>query len=119
MGYTPVLLVLDATSNPKLHELSNAFHNASGEVYIGQDAWNHLTLQAGATMSRFLDLYVHTPIQALLDAAPNDLPEMTLQMHDRNITITVAGEVLHIQRDIPEILSTEPDEIPGDIDEEY
>jgi hypothetical protein len=117
-GYTPVLLVLDATSNPKLRELSNAFHNASGEVYTGEDAWSHLTVQAGATMSRFLELYVHTPIQALLEAAPDDLPEMTLQMHNRNIIITVDGEALHIQRDMPETLSTEPDEMPGDVDEE-
>jgi hypothetical protein len=65
-GYIPVLLVLDPTPNPKLHELSTTFQAAGGEVYIGQDAWNHLTTQAGATMSRFLELYVHEPIQTLL-----------------------------------------------------
>ena len=34
-GYKPILVVLDSTENPKLTELSRAFRDNGGEVYIG------------------------------------------------------------------------------------
>ncbi len=97
-GYTPVLIVLDPTANPKLQELSHAFTEASGEVYIGHAAWDHLAKTAGTTMSRFLDIYVHEPIQTLLSEASVDLPKLTIQMDKHHITITLDEETLQIVR---------------------
>jgi len=41
-NFVPVLVVLDATANPKLAELSRVFIAEGGEVYAGDDAWTHL-----------------------------------------------------------------------------
>ena len=87
-------------------------------MYIGQDAWNHLATQAGATMSRFLELYVHAPIQTLLREAPDHLPKMTLEMAQESITINVAGEILTIQRDTSTETASQGDEMPEDIDDD-
>ena len=46
--YTPVLIVLDPTPNPKLDELVKAFLGSDGEVYVGNAAWNHLQEAAPA-----------------------------------------------------------------------
>ena len=97
-GYTPVLVVLDPTPNPKLSELSEAFENAGGEVYIGGEAWQHLDGKAGSTMATFLQKYVRTPIAELLDHTPDVLPEITLRMTTDSITLAVDGDKLHIDR---------------------
>ena len=60
---------MDSTPNPKLTALIKAFRGQNGEVYVGEAAWEHLEELAGATMSRFLERYVRTPIQDLLDKA--------------------------------------------------
>lgn len=117
-GYTPVLIVLDPTPSPKLHELSKAFIHAGGEVYIGQNAWDHLASQAGQTMARFLDTYVHNPLQTLLREAPLQLPKMTLEVGDNTMLITIGGEKLIIRRNPKLELAPNPDELPDDIDED-
>ncbi len=97
-GFTPVLIILDPTPNPKMTELSNAFKNAGGEVFIGVDAWEHFDAKAGPTMARFLDKYVRAPITDLLSHVPVVLPEMSLRMTQDAITITVGDEELRIDR---------------------
>jgi hypothetical protein len=116
-GYTPVLIVLDPTSNPKLQELSNAFLSVGGEVYIGQDAWEHLKTSAGSTMAKFLELYVHLPIQSLLREAPDQLPDITFRMSFREFSVTIGNETLKIDRDPVSSESSEEDELPEDVDE--
>ena len=64
-GYTPVLIVLDPTPNPRLADLGTAFRDAGGEAYIGDDAWQHLEQEAGETMSRFIENYVREPIRQI------------------------------------------------------
>ncbi len=57
-GYAPVLVVLDATANPKLAQLESAFLAQRGKVYKGEAAWRHLDEAAGQTMALFLEKYV-------------------------------------------------------------
>ena len=79
-GFRPILIVLDPTPNPKLTELSKVFKAAGGFVYTGEDAWAHLDSEAGSTMATFLETYVRSPLDDLLEEAPTDLPDLTLSM---------------------------------------
>ena len=79
-GFRPILIVLDPTPNPKLTDLSNAFAGAGGVVYTGEEAWAHLEEEAGGTMAKFLETYVRSPLDDLLNSAPVDLPDLTLSM---------------------------------------
>ena len=97
-GYVPVLIVLDPTPSPKLDELRAVFLNAGGEVYVGQEAWVHLEDLAGPTMARFLEQYVHNPLQALLAEEPIQLPDLLLAMDDERLTIRVGDEECSIVR---------------------
>lgn len=97
-GFIPVLIILDPTPNAKMTELSNAFTNAGGEVFIGDDAWGHLDAEAGPTMARFLEKYVRAPITDLLSHVPDVLPDMSLRMTQDAITISVGGDELRIDR---------------------
>jgi hypothetical protein len=116
-GYTPVLIVLDPTSNDKLTELENAFKAQKGEVYIGPAAWKHLAEKAGATMATFLERYVHSPLQSLLDKAPEKLPDLLLHVTDGYIEITIGdSEKLAIKRSPKSELASGEDEVPNDID---
>jgi Fe-S cluster assembly iron-binding protein IscA len=116
--YTPVLVVLDPTPNPKLEELKNAFLQHGGEVYIGDQSWEHLEGAAGQTMAQFLEKYVRAPIQAMLDKVPESLPEMRVRMDQDRIAITVAGENLEIKRQADLIEDDDYAALPEDINGE-
>jgi hypothetical protein len=117
-GYTPVLVVLDPTANPKLEELSRAFLTEGGEVYIGADAWRHLEQTAGATMGRFLEKYVQEPLQSLLAEVPENLPELVLRMQNNQVSISVGGEVCTTKRAAQGEAQVGEDELPEDVDDE-
>lgn len=117
-GFIPVLVVLDPTANVKLDELNQAFINAGGESYIGQAAWDHLASAAGPTMGRFLEIYVHSPLQELLKEAPQELPNLTLRMSNDRIIMEIGEEYLTIQRSKTEEVTAENDKLPEDVDEE-
>lgn len=117
-GYTPVLLVLDGTPNPKLEELERAFLDAKGEAYKGTDAWVHLDSLAGETMSRFLDKYIRGPVGQLIQEASGALPEMTASMSDDAIVINIGGETLHIARRPILLDEEEPQELANDASDE-
>ena len=90
--------VLDPTPSSKLDELRAVFLNAGGEAYVGQDAWAHLKDLAGATMARFLEQYVHAPLQVLLTEEPARLPDLLLTMGDKHLTVRVGDEEFSIAR---------------------
>lgn len=116
-GYTPVLVVLDSTSNAKLTELCAAFKEHGGETYVGPEAWKHLEEKSGATMAKFLDTYVLRPLKSLLDEAPEAaerIPDLLLKAEDGRIIIQIGDEKLEIQRDEKEVLGTGTDELPPD-----
>jgi len=95
-----------------------AFRAQSGEVYKGQEAWNHLEGLAGMTMAFFLRRYVHEPIQTLLSEVPDTLPELVLRMEANQLVITVDGEVFAIERTRQGSESTEVDSLPFDVDDQ-
>jgi len=120
-GFIPVLVVLDGTPNPKLAALQVAFEAEQGEVYIGTTAWRHLNDMAGPTMARFLDRYVHAPLQALLEEATPRLPDLHLKMQQQRIEIAVGAESFDIPRAAGEeslMGENESDTLPADVDEE-
>jgi len=116
-GYNPVLVVLDPTPNPKLEELRKAFIDKGGRVYVGKDAWEHLEGVAGETMGRFLQLYVHSPLEALLAEVPEQLPELRLTMTGTAFTASIAEESFTVYRS-PAPPSPEKEKLPDDVDEE-
>jgi hypothetical protein len=116
-GYVPILVVLDPTANPKLQELRTAFAAAGGESYVGQAARDHLAAVAGPTMARFLEIYVHTPLRALMEATQEKLPDLTLRMNTKQIIMAVGQEQLTIVRRTGPEGSVLEDELPEDIDE--
>ncbi|MGH7135598.1 MAG: hypothetical protein ACREHD_07650, partial [Pirellulales bacterium] len=97
-NYTPVLVVLDATPNPKLEQLEAAFLAARGEVYKGNEAWAHLDSVAGPTMALFLEKYVREPIQSLLAEVPQRLPDFHARMDADGITLAIGGESIRVDR---------------------
>lgn len=115
-GYTPALLVLDSTPNPKLAEIEAQFRSHGGEVYVGEMAWQHLDALAGPTMAKFLEKYVRGPIDQLIREAPTDLPEMVARMRETNISITIGDETLHIERQPTTAAEEDCDELPDDVD---
>lgn len=121
-NYVPVLVVLDPTPNPKLAELKGKFLAEGGEAYVGQDAWRHFDTLAGRTMSRFLQLYVHAPIQALLDQVPEkteELPELRLRMAGGSFRLSILGEALNVRRQPKDEEASEPDELPDDVEDQF
>ena len=98
-GFRPILIVLDPTSNPKLTDLSNAFAGAGGVVYTGEAAWAHLEEEAGDTMSKFLEAYVRSPLDDLLNSAPVDLPDLTLSMQADAVVFNVGAVEYSVPRE--------------------
>lgn len=97
-GFIPVLVVLDSTPNPKLTELTRAFLNQNGEVYVGAQAWEHLDQLAGPTMALFLEHYVREPLDHLIREAPEQLPELRARLEGDAMFISLAGEQMRIVR---------------------
>ena len=90
-GLTPVLLVLDSTPSNKLDELSESFVVSGGQVYIGDDAWNHMEVQAGTIMSVFLEQYIRPPLQTMGQIGSNSIQDLTLNWRDESIMISGNG----------------------------
>ncbi len=114
--YIPVLIVLDPTPSSKLETLRTAFIRAGGEVYVGDDAWAHLDERAGPTMARFLEKYVHDPLEALLAEEPTQLPDLLLAMGAEGLTIRVGADEFFIAR-APQAGDEEGPTLLDDLDE--
>jgi hypothetical protein len=97
-GYTPVLVVLDSTPNPKLAELERAFGAVGGEVYIGAAAWQHLDNLAGDTIATFLENYVRLPLEDLLNSALPELPDFKASIVEGNMILSLGDESFAIHR---------------------
>ena len=64
-GFTPVLLVMDSTPNDKLTAISNAFREAGGKVFLGDQVWSHLTDLSGAEIANFVQKYIKEPVAGI------------------------------------------------------
>lgn len=114
-GFTPVLVVLDPTPNPKLTELVKAFDEAGGQTFIGDAAWQHLEAQAGPVMSVFLERYVRQPLAALLSDAPDPLPPMTVRVADGgNVEFKVGNDKLRVER-TGDLIDADEEDMPDDV----
>ena len=69
-------------------------------------------------MARFLEIYVHSPLQELLKEALQELPALTLRMSTDRIIMEIGEEHLTIQRSATEEVIGENDKLPEDVDEE-
>jgi hypothetical protein len=114
-GYTPVLVVLDGTHNPKLKELAAAFSSHGGKAFIGTDAWNHLDSLAGQTMAVFIEKYIRGPMSHLLKDLPDKLPSLTLTQTEGTILISIGGETLTVVRREGEAVEMTKDGVPPDL----
>lgn len=118
-GFTPILIVFDDTPNEKLPVLMKAFTDQGGKAFVGKAAWDHLNEAAGPTMTRFLEIYVHAPIQAILKEIDGDqLPDITLSMGSSALKISVGGTTFESTRRYPNPDLATGDDRPDDIDEE-
>ena len=68
-------------------------------------------------MTRFLENYVHCPVQALLEQVPpaEELPEMTLRMERGRFTATLLGETLSVTRTPRSPSDADTDPMPDDV----
>lgn len=64
-GYTPVLMVMDPTSNPKLTEITRAFKEAGGMALLGDDVWKHLAEISGPEIATFVRRYIKEPVESI------------------------------------------------------
>lgn len=115
-GFMPILIVLDATPNPKLKELCAAFKRSRGRVYLGDAAWEHLEAVAGSTLAVFLEKYVRAPMRDLLASSHSRLSNLVLKDSGAVLSISVGSETLNISRTPSAEYAI--DELPEDVDEE-
>lgn len=114
-GFTPVLVVLDPTPNPKLTDLVKAFDEVGGQTYIGDSAWQHLEAQAGPVMSVFLERYVRQPLSALLKDVPDLLPPMTVRVAaGGNVEFEIGKDKLRVER-TGEPVNADQEDMPDDV----
>ena len=97
-NYKPVLVVLDATDNSRLAELTAAFSAAGGEAYIGDDAWQMLESEAGPVMAVFLERYVRAPLNELLAPTLTQLPDLRLVQGRDSLAFHIGDESLVVRR---------------------
>jgi len=114
-GYQPVLVVLDGTDNPKLAELTRTFLDNGGQVYIGDDAWDHLDALAGDTLAIFVERYVRQPLDQVFKEMPSPLPEMSISQVGAFIEIKIGSETLRISRRSFGADEDERDNTPDDL----
>ena len=115
--FTPVLVCMDGTPNPKLSALAAAFLKQKGEVYVGDKAWAHRESHAGKTMSAFLERYVRGPIQKLLGEAEKPLLDFTAKLRPEMIEIGIGSETLRIDRHVDPSFTVASDAMPADADD--
>lgn len=97
-GISPFLIVLDPTPSNRLTELSNVFRNCGGQVFIGEEAWNHLEEKSGAIMSRFIDNYIKPPLETINIFNTSALSTITLSWDNESIIIEGDNQQYRIER---------------------
>jgi hypothetical protein len=109
-GYTPVLIVLDPTPNPKLEALVQAFQANAGLAFIGDDAWSHLKSEAGVEMSLFLQKYVREPLDSVYAAFDSSdvLPPLRLEQVAGGVIFELGNERHVIHRPNPGEVAAQP-----------
>ena len=98
-GFTPVLLVLDPTSSPRLTELAEEFINADGIAMTGEEAWEHIEDSAGQILSTFVTKYIRPAIDAI-GVIDNRTPlSLNLSWGEKSISIASGNAKYEIRRE--------------------
>ena len=97
-GIIPILLVLDSTPSTRLTELSQAFTDAGGESYIGEDAWNHMEEQSCDIIAIFIEKYIKVPLLSIAENEPEILENIQLSWNNGTITVSTENEEYVIKR---------------------
>lgn len=108
-GYRPILLVLDPTPSQRLSDLSRAFEEVKGKVYVGDDAWTHIESQAGPSMAVFIEKYVRQPISQLTQHEDSLLDLTARRLADGNIEISLGNKHRTIVRNEDLSLTEDPE----------
>ncbi len=66
-------------------------------------------------MAMFLEKYVRSPLQSLLQEAPTELPDLNISLRGNELVICIGEERLVIQREANSELATDPDPLPSDV----
>lgn len=108
-GFTPVLIVFDATSNGKLTQLSKAYHDNDGYAFTGEAAWQHLESRSGVVMGLFVEKYLRAPLVSLLEDEPEPtaLPSIQFSMLEHGIQVSIEGRPPMFIGRSQEVVSTE------------
>ncbi|MDR1513700.1 MAG: hypothetical protein LBS56_09520 [Propionibacteriaceae bacterium] len=103
-GYTPILIVLDTTPNPKLAELVKAFEDHSGLAFVGDDAWSHLKNEAGEEMGLFLDKYIRVPLDEVDEAIDPGalLPPLRVEQVTGGVVFRLGETSTRVDRPVPD-----------------
>ena len=119
-GFQPALIVLDPTDDPKLNQLQQAFRNAGGKSYVGEDAWDHLKEQAGPSMGVFVEKYIRRPLKDLLAAAPvaDGLPKFSVEMYSDSVVFHLGEVDVPFARTDPSDEGDDCDTIPDDVSDQ-
>ena len=96
-GYVPTLLVLDATPSTRLEALTSAYQQFGGQVYIGENAWEHVAEKAGWAMGQFVEKYIHIPFQAII-RDERILPALCLRVQDDQIIVEIGQTQMSVPR---------------------
>lgn len=97
-GLKPILLVLDPTPSHRLTDLRQAFINADGEAYIGNDAWTHMEQKAGPLITVFIEKYLKVPLLSISASEPTYPSEISLNWTDQSIIISDGASEYKIKR---------------------
>ena len=110
-GAVPILLVLDPTPNPRLHELTKNFREYGGEAYAGAAAWLHLEKEAGSTMAVFIQRYIAEPMRRISEYDCQLLQFGAERLDTGNIQIHIGREAPYtiIRREDPNLDVDEED----------
>lgn len=82
-----MLVVFDGTPSNLLEKLSNAYKENSGEIYLGDTAWELLKAKAGKSMAKFIEKYIEPPIEAMIATKIDLLGSISLSATPNSIFI--------------------------------
>ena len=97
-GYTPILLVFDPTPNQKLTEISQVFLDSGGQVFLGEEAWEHVASRANRCMEIFFRRYVRPPLDDLIRSIGN-LESIQFSMSESEMQFLIGTSVYSFPRE--------------------
>lgn len=98
VGIKPIILVLDSTPSDRLTELSKAYKENGGEVYIGEKAWKYLNAHSGEIISIFIEKYIKSPLLKIAKSKNDSLFDLNLSWTNEAVIISNGSESYIMER---------------------